>query len=539
MSETRTLLCKNPATGELLAQITMTTPAEVAQTRREMGVAASIWGRKPVSERVRILKQLQKVLIDAADEITGRLNLDCGKTRQDALIELFITVNLLDEYSKKAAHWLRRRSVPSGLYIFKRCYTEQRPFGTVAVIGPWNYPFVLTVAPVITALLAGNAVILKPSEETAYTGLLVEELFSRVPELAPFVRVVHGDGQVGAALVEARPDLIFLTGSTQTGRLVARAAAEHLIPVISELGGKDPMIVLDDADVEAAARWGVWGACFNAGQTCMAVERVYVVDKVYDDFVRHAVHYAQEFKLGYSPDANAPYSMGPVTTERQLAIVDRHLQDALAKGAQILVGGQRRGHFVEPTVLVDVNHDMLIMREETFGPFVPIMRVRDEAEAIRWANDSEYGLGASVWSRDLARAQAVNARVACGTLQVNDALSHFAVPNLPFGGLKKSGQGRVHGEQELLQFTQTVSYMVASPPLPFDISTLLRQPGHYHLGLAVMKLVFGVTPRQRLEPVLDLLPSGDTAQRVGRLAVAAGALAGALALVMRVFRRAA
>lgn len=537
MSDTRFLVCNNPATGEKVAEFPMSTPAEAAQARREMGMAAQIWARKPIKERVRILRQFQKLLIDSADEITQTLNIDCGKSRQDALIELFITVNLLDEYCKKAETWLRRRRISPGLYMFKTCYLEYRPFGVVAIIGPWNYPFVLTVPPVLTALLAGNTAILKPSEETGLTGKLIENLFSRVPELAPFVRVLHGDGRVGAALVDAKPDLIFLTGSTQTGRIVARAAAEHMIPLISELGGKDPLIVLEDADIEAAARWSVWGACFNAGQTCMAVERVYVLDKVYDEFVRQAVHYAQEFKMGYSADKDTPYLMGPLTTERQVAIVDRHLADALEKGAQILVGGHRRDHFMEPTILVNVTHDMLVMREETFGPIMPIMRVQDEAEAIRLANDTEYGLGASVWSQDLGRAQRVTQKLAAGTLQINDTLSHFAVPNLPFGGVKKSGQGRVHGEADVLQFTQAYATTLATPPATYDVATQMRLPGRYGLGMALMKVVFGVTPRQKLEPVTDLIGGREGARTAGRVVVATGVMATAIALALRVVRR--
>lgn len=537
MFEKRMLACINPATGEKVDEFPMSTADDALQARQEMGVAAKIWARKPVKKRVRILRQFQKLLIDSADQITETLNIDCGKSRQDALIELFITVNLLDEYCKKAETWLRRRRVSPGLYMFKTCYVEQRPYGVVAVIGPWNYPFVLTVPPVLTALLAGNTVILKPSEETGLTGKLIENLFSRVPELAPFVRVLHGDGRVGAALVDSKPDLIFLTGSTQTGRLVSKAAAEHMIPLISELGGKDPLIVLEDADLDAAARWSVWGACFNAGQTCMAVERVYVIDKVYDEFMRHAVHYAQEFKMGYSPAKNSPYLMGPLTTERQVAIVDRHLQDALEKGAKVLVGGHRRGHFVEPTILADVTHAMLVMREETFGPIMPIMKVRDEAEAIRLANDSEYGLGASVWSQDLEHAGRVLQKLEAGTLQVNDTLSHFAVPNLPFGGVKKSGQGRVHGESDLLQFTQAYAITLAAPPMLFDVATQMRLPGRYGLGVAMMKVVFGVSPRQKLEPVTDLVIGRAGTRTVGRAVVTTGALAAAAALVLRVVRK--
>ena len=286
MNTERELTFVNPATGAVFGRTPRTSPDDVRRAMLEMRAAAGVWGRKPVAERVRIMRRFQEALIDARDEISDVINQDCGKSRQDALIEVFMTADLLNEYNRHAAEWLSAREVPRGLYIFKRCLVEPRPYGVVAVISPWNYPFALAMPPVIGALLAGNTVILKPSEVTAATGVLMERLFQRVPELAPFVRGVHGDGEVGAALVQARPDFIFLTGSTPTGKKVMRAAAEHLIPVTCELGGKDPLIVLEDADVDAAAKWAVWGAYFNTGQTCMAVERVYVVAPVYDEFVR-------------------------------------------------------------------------------------------------------------------------------------------------------------------------------------------------------------------------------------------------------------
>lgn len=522
----------NPATGEQFGQVAMATPAGVQQARQEMGEAALVWREKPVRERIRILKQFQELLIDSLDEITAVLNQDCGKTRQDALIETFITVDILHRYCQKAPRWLQKQRVSPGLYLFKRCYTEQRPYGVVGVIGPWNYPLVLTLSPTLTALLAGNAVLLKPSEVTPATGVLIEKLFQRVPELSPFVRVLHGDGRVGEALVKAKPDLIFLTGSTMTGKKALQTAAADLTPVICELGGKDPMIVLEDADIDAAARWGVWGAFFNAGQTCMAVERVYVVEAVYDTFVEKALAYTEEFKPGYSEEKESPYSMGPLTFERQCKIIEDHLQDAIDKGARILTGGERRDMFMPPTVIVDVTHEMKLMQEENFGPVMPIMKVKDEAEAIRLANDSPYGLSGYVWSQDIARAERVAGQLQAGTLLVNDVLSHFAITELPFGGVKQSGNGRIHGRQDFLQFTQTHAYAVGRPPVFLDIATHLRQPGRYWLGAAILRLVFGATPRQRLQPLWEKLPgereSGAPAAQPGRQQLARLGLAAAL-----------
>lgn len=504
MSEQVDLLpCVNPATGEQFDQIPMATPEEVEQAHREMRQAFDVWRRKPLKERVRILRKLQAMVIDSVDIITETINLDVGKSRQDGLIEVMMVVDRLHQYYRRAPRWLARRRVPPGLYIFRRFYTEPEPFGVVAVISPWNYPFDLMMSPMCSALLAGNTVLLKPSEAAGATGALVERLIQSVPELSPFVRVLHGDGRVGAAIVQSKPDFIFLTGSVSTGRKVALAAAEDMIPYAFELGGKDPMIVLEDADIEAAARWGTWGAYYNTGQTCQGIERVYVVEQVYDQFVDRAVQQTNTLRMGYSDEKECPYDMGPLSFERQKQIVEDHLADALAKGAHILAGGGINGMFVEPTVVVNVDHSMKLMRDETFGPILPIMKVKDEAEAIRAANDSDLGLSASVWSRDLKRAQRVAHELQVGSVNINDAISQYPVSLLPFGGLKGSGLARTHGKEEVMQFTQLRSYAVGRPPLPIDLATQMRQPGRYRLGKAVLRLAFGVRPDQRVQPIVE------------------------------------
>ncbi len=495
----------NPATGEQFGQVPVSTPEDIQRAMKEMRQAFMVWRRRPLRERIKTLRKLQELIIDSLDEITAVLNKDTGKSRQDGLIEVMMTVDRLHQYYNYAPKWLARRRVPPGLYPFKRYYTEPHPYGVVAVIGPWNYPFDLTMPIVCSALLAGNTVILKPSEVTAATGALVESLFHRVPELSPFVRVLHGGPAVGAALVRNKPDLIFLTGSTVTGRKIAQAAAETMTPFIAELGGKDPMIVLEDADLQAAARWGAWGAFYNTGQTCMGIERVYVVESVYDEFLRLVVEEAKGIRMGYTPDIDNPYNMGPLTFERQINIARDHLEDALAKGARLIYGGKFSGMFMEPTILVDVTHEMKVMREETFGPIMPIMKVKDEVEALWLANDSDYGLSASVWSNNMRQAKRVAHRLDVGSVNVNDAISHYPVSLLPFGGVKQSGNARTHGPEEVLQFTQLRSYAIGRPPFSFDLATRMREPNHYHLGAAIMRLGFGVTPRQRLQPLADFM----------------------------------
>jgi len=537
---TETIPFINPATGEQFGQVAMADEADIKQARKELRLNFEVWRRKPVADRVRILRQLQEVIIDSVDEISAVINQDTGKSRQDGLIEVMMVVDRMHHYYKNAERWLSRRRVPPGLYIFRKYYTEPHPFGVVGVLGPWNYPFDLSMSPTLSALLAGNTVILKPSEVTAATGALIQKLFQRVPELAPYVRVLHGDGKVGAAIVESTPDMVFLTGSTATGQKIAAKTAETLTPFLYELGGKDPMLVLEQADVKAAAKWGVWGAFYNTGQTCMGVERIYAVEAVYDEFVTAVLEETAKLKMGYSTDLDNPNHVGPLTFERQLNIIRDHLGDAIAKGANVLTGGKFDGMFMEPTVIADVDHSMKLMREETFGPVLPIMKVKDETEAVWLANDSYYGLSACVWSNDMRQAKRAAHRLQVGSVNINDAISHYPVSLLPFGGVKQSGNARTHGKDEVLQFTQLRSYAVGRPPLPFDLATQMRYPGHYKLGMAIMHFAFGVTPRQRIKPIVEAFESLDAADarpKMGRAAAVLGGLAGITAVFYSVARR--
>lgn len=504
----------NPATGEKFGEVRMTTEEEVMLARREMAAAQITWAAKPLKERARIVKQFQRVVIDATDELTAIVNQDHGKSRGDALHEVIMTVDKIHQYARLAPQWLGRRRVPPGLYFFRRYYTERVPFGVVGIIGPWNYPIDLMLPPIVAALLAGNTVIVKPSEVAAATGVELEKLVQRVPELAPFVRFVHGDGRVGAALVRAKPDLLFLTGSVKTGRIVAKMAAEDMTPFLYELGGKDPMLVLEDADIKAAAHWGVWGAFYTTGQACVSVERVYVHEKVYDAFVAAVLEETAAFSVGYSPDIDNPYRMGPLTFERQCDIVNTHLHDAVQKGARVLMGGQQQGMFIEPTVLVDVDHTMQVMTDETFGPVLPIMKVSDDSHAIQMANHSYMGLSAYVWSRNLNHARRVAEQLQVGVVNINDTMSHYPVSLLPFGGVKMSGNARTHGAGEVTQFTHTKSYAVGAPPSPIDPATLVRYPGYYRLGKAILGAFFGVTPQQRVEPLVDFLSHDPKGRKV-------------------------
>lgn len=495
----------NPATGIQFGEVTTTSPDEVKQAVQDMRQSFPVWSAKSVKERVKILKKFQNLLINQRNEISSIVSQDTGKSRQDSLIELFVAVDMLAQNRANASKWLKRERVSSGLYFMKKCIIEHRPHGVVVVISPWNYPLLISLTPMFAALLAGNTVVLKTSEVTPAVGDLLEKLFKSLPELAPFVRVVHGDGNVGAALVNSDPDYIFVTGSTVTGKKIMQAAAEKLIPVTLELGGKDAVIVLEDADIDSAARWATWGAFFNAGQTCMAVERVYVVESKYDEFVQRSVQYTKEINSGFTLEKNSPYHIGPITDSRQIQIIDDHVKDAVEKGARILYGGKEQGAFYKPMVMVDVDHSMKLMRDETFGPIMPIMKVRDEEEAIRLANDSTFGLSASVYSQNQERAKRVADRIEASSIIINDSIAQFAMPMLPFGGVKESGVGTTHGREGLLEFTRPHSYAIGGKPLQWDIATIMRNLGNYDLGVAIMGVVYGTTLKQKWETLMQFL----------------------------------
>ncbi len=502
MSAGAILKFTNPASGEVFGSVPMATPEEVANAVSDMKATQRVWGRKSVVERIRILRKLQAAIVDSMDEISSVVGQDTGKNRQDVLIEIFTTLDKLNVNLKYARAWLRRERVPRGFLFFQRLYSEPRPYGCVAVISPWNYPFVLSVPPVLAALLAGNTVVLKPSEVSPATGVLIEKLFQRVPELAPFVRVLHGDGSVGATLIRNHPDFIFLTGSTNTGKTIMKAASENLIPMVCELGGKDAMIVLEDADLDAAARWGVWGSFFNAGQVCMSIERVYVMEPVFERFLEKILAETRKLSIGHSQSLDSPYHCGPLTDPRQLQVIQSHLEDALEKGARILLGGQHEDLFFEPTLLTDVDHSMMIMQEETFGPILPVVKVKHEAEAVRLTNDSPYGLSAYIWTSDLKRARRLAGEIQTGSVVVNDTMVQFGAPMLPFGGTKASGFGRIHGKAGLLVFTQAFAYIEGGPPRPYDLATIVRSPGRYKLIAILIGLIFGVTFRQKAGALL-------------------------------------
>jgi len=440
---------ENPGTGEIIATVPELDAAAVAELAARGRSAQPHWESYGFQGRARVMLRAQKWVMDNAERITKTIVSETGKTWEDAqLAEIGYAGNAFGFWAKEAEGFLADEKVRSSqvLVLGKKLLLRHRPLGLIGVIGPWNYPFTNSVGDCIPAMMAGNSVILKPSEITPLTSMLLAEGLRECGLPENVLQIATGRGATGAALIE-HVDMIMFTGSTKTGRKVAEAAARRLIPASLELGGKDPMIVLADADVERAANFATYYSMQNAGQTCISIERVYVEAPVYDEFVAKVSEKVRELRVG-RPEGPGSVEVGAITFPPQMETIKDHVADAVQKGARVLAGGNQTpgaGRFFEPTVLVDVDHTMKCMTEETFGPTLPIMKVGDADEAVRLANDSVYGLGASVFSKDTERGEAVARRLQSGAANVNDAMINYTVLELPMGGAKSSGLGSRHG----------------------------------------------------------------------------------------------
>lgn len=443
----------SPLTGEVVGTVPVTDPTEVAAVVARSRQAFSGWGALSHAARKPHLRALAKHVQRSMDRIAAVVTSETGKHPGGSRIEVVSALTALDFYTRKAEKLLRPKKGTSWPFLITKGWTEYHPLGVAGVITPWNYPFYLPMTAVTQALSAGCTVVLKPSELTPMSGQLIQDLVIEAGIPDDVVEVIHGDGTTGAALVEADTDVISFIGSPEVGKAIASEAAKTLKPLILELGGKDAQIVLEDANVKTAARAAVTFGVFNAGQTCTGIERVYVVDEVYDEFMAEATKAIKKLTVATRDNRD----IGPIISPNQAGIIQSHVDDAIDKGAVVLEGGSqtRTEHAVyyHPTLMENVDHSMVLMQTETFGPVVPVMRVANEEEAIELANDSAYGLHGSVWTKNRGRGKRVASRMKTGSVAVNDHMINFVYPSIKLGGIGISGLNGQLGEEGIKAYT--------------------------------------------------------------------------------------
>ncbi|MFT5055143.1 MAG: acyl-CoA reductase-like NAD-dependent aldehyde dehydrogenase [Oceanospirillaceae bacterium] len=458
-----------------------------------------------VAQRVAEVKKIKEYIVDNREMILTRIIEETGKSRVDGFTsEVFEIIDVIDVFAKLAPKYLKNKTVPTPLVLIgKKSEVWLEPMGTILVIPPWNYPLYQVLVPAVMAFLAGNAVVAKPSEVTPLQGLM-EKIIKESGFPENVIQIVYGTGITGQRCIEAKPDKVHFTGSCRTGKKIMAQAANHLIPVDLELGGKDAAIVFDDINIERTVNGIMWGGYTTAGQSCTSVERCYVHEKIFDQFVEMIVDRSKKLRPSHA-DRNIEdpedCDVGCVTTEFQLQIIESHIKDAVQKGAKVLCGGSREPgtHHFPPTVLVDVDHTMEVMMEETFGPVIPIMKFSTEEEALKLANDSVYGLGGSVWSKDIKRARRVASKIKTGNLSINNHMLNEGNPNLPFGGTKNSGFGRYKGEAGLLTFSNSKSVLVDADGSNIDPNWYPFTKGKYELLGKIIDYLFSDKTRNWLK----------------------------------------
>ena len=451
----------NPVTSDVIGHIPVMERAQVQAIVERGRAAQPAWEARGAEARARLLATWDRMLWNDRENVIQLIRRETGKSKGSAYVELAVLGEVAQYYTRRGPRLLRPQTRRAAFPLIQRSRVYFKPYGVAGFITPWNYPLLNAFVDLVPALIAGNTVVIKPSEITPFTAEYVIRLMHQCGIPEDVVQIVTGGAQTGAALID-EVDYVAFTGSTATGRKVAVRAAERLIPYCLELGGKDPLIVLKDADLDLAASGALMGAMENAGQTCISVERVYVEAAVYDAFVERIQHYLEQLNLGIEDDYET--HVGSMTNEAELLRTEAHVQEALDKGARLLAGGKRRPElgelFYEPTVLVNVDHTMKVMQEETFGPLLPIMRVADADEAIRLANDNVYGLSACIYTRDLRRGEQLATRIESGDVSLNRPQMTFGTLDVPMGGVKHSGVGRRNGVEGLMRFVKLQSVVV-------------------------------------------------------------------------------
>jgi acyl-CoA reductase-like NAD-dependent aldehyde dehydrogenase len=485
----------NPATGRVVAHVDVVPPERVPELVQRARAARPGWEALGFEGRAQVLNRCQKWVIDNADRLIETIVSETGKAWEEAqFAEMAYAANAFGFWAKQAQGYLADEKVKSATPFLKgrKLVVRYAPVGVVGVIGPWNYPLTNSFGDAIPALAAGNSVIIKPSHLTPLSPMLMGEALRECGLPEGVYQVVPGRSPTAEALID-EVDFVMFTGSTETGKKVMQRAAQTLTPVALELGGKDPMIVCADAHLERAANAAVHYSMQNAGQTCISTERVYVEEPVYGRFVELVTEKVRGLRQG-PPAGAGSVDLGAVIDPPQSDVIEAHVKDAVAKGARVLTGGGRHdgdGHFFEPTVLVDVDHGMECMREETFGPTLPIMKVADAEEAVRLANDTPYGLQASVWTKDVVKGERLARRIEAGAVTVNDAQVNYVALELPMGGWKSSGLGSRHGAEGIRKYTKRQALVVTRFAPKKDLHMLPYSAKRTKLVERLLKLAYG------------------------------------------------
>ncbi|MET0341577.1 MAG: aldehyde dehydrogenase family protein [Polyangiales bacterium] len=505
--------CYEPATLKPLGFVPVTTPEQLGVIVAEARKAQESWAKTPFAERRKVLAFILDYVLDHADELVDVVARDAGKTRHNAMLgEVWPVVEKARWTIANGEKYLVPEKVGAGLFLHKRARIEYAPLGVIGIIAPWNYPLQNILGPTIPALMAGNAVVIKASEWVAWSSGRFQRIFNAAFKAAGYpvglVRIVDGYAETGAALIGSGVDKVIFTGSLENGKRVLAEAAKTLTPVVLELGGKDPLIVCDDADLEQAVHAALTGCFINCGQNCLASERALVFDAVYDRFAEQVMAHTRSLRQG-APLGTHTVDLAAIVSPLQLTLIDELVADAVASGAKLLAGGQRvlseQGQYYAPTVLGEVTPDMRIAREEVFGPVMLLMRVRNEAEALKVANGTPYGLGATVLTKSAKRARRITEQLSVGNVSVNDFGLTYMAMDLPFGGVRGSGFGRLNGRDGLRALTSPKA--VLDDRFPLHVPAKVFPVGDKTAAIAreTLRLIYRRSLSKKLDAVTELI----------------------------------